>query len=130
MTVAERHLCAIEDLDAEVNNGGFAQYYFNSSGDNWQDALAGLAAIGAERRHRLMLGTVEKFGDAKPAIDRNTRTSQLSKIVRNKEDPFNEQDSAWYEIEDENLDQLKFKYNLANLEGRDKAERSDELEQK
>jgi hypothetical protein len=128
LTVVEKHILAINELDGEVNNGGFAQYYFNSSGDHWQDAHDGLAAIGAERRHRMMLATIETFGDVKPAVDRNQRTSQLSKIVRKKEDPFNEQDSLWYEIEDENLDRLIFKYNLANLEGRDKAEQSDERE--
>ena len=121
LTEAEKHLLAIERLDAEVNNGGFAQYYFNSSGDNWQDAHNGLAAIGAETRHRLMSATLETFGDVEPAVDRESRTSQLSKIVRKKEDPFNEQDSAWYKIKDENLDRLIFKYNLANPEGRDKA---------
>ena len=121
LTEAEKHLLAIERLDAEVNNGGFAQYYFNSSGDNWQDAHNGLAAIGAETRHRLMSATLETFGDVEPAVDRESRTSQLSKIVRKKEDPFNEQDSTWYKIKDENLDRLIFKYNLANPEGRDKA---------
>lgn len=121
LTVAEKHICAIEQLDAEVNNGGFAQYYFNSSGDHWQNAQNGLAAIGAKGRHQLMSATVETFGDSKPSVDRDTRTSQLSNIVRKKEDPFNEQDSAWYKIEDENLDRLIFKYNLANLDGRDKA---------
>ena len=128
LTVAEKHICAIEELDAEVNNGGFAQYYFNSSGDHWQHAQKGLTAIGAKERHQLMSATVRKFGDSIPSVDRDTRTSQLSKIVRNKEDPFNEQDSAWYKIEDESLDRLMFKYNLANLDGRDKAEQTDERE--
>jgi hypothetical protein len=128
LTVAEKHILAIEQLDAEVNNGGFAQYYFNSSGDHWQDAYDGLAAIGAERRQRLMLATIETFGGVKPAADRNTRTSQLSKIVHKMENPFNEQDRAWYKIEDENLKRLIFNYNLANRDGRDKAEQSDERE--
>lgn len=120
LTTAEKHVCAIEQLDAEVNNGGFAQYYFNSSGDHWQDALKGLEKIGAERRHRVMLATIEKFGDSKPAADRDTRTSQLSVVVRKKEDPFSEQDKAWYGLEDEKLDRLIFKYNLTNQEGRRK----------
>jgi hypothetical protein len=128
LTAAEKHVCAIQELDAEVNNGGFAQYYFNSSGDHWKDAQNGLAAIGARRRHRLMSATVDKFGDSQPAADRGTRTAQLSKLVRKKEDPFNEQDNAWYEIKDENLDRLIFKYNLAHTEGRHKAELTDPAE--
>lgn len=128
LTVAEKHILAIEQLDAEIKNGGFAQYFFNSSGDHWQDAHNGLAAIGAERRYQLMSATIEQFGGVKPAADRSTRTSQLSKIARKKEDPFNEHDSAWYKIEGENIDRLIFRYNMANLEGRDKAELSDERE--
>ena len=128
LTVAEKHILAIKQLDAEVNNGGFAQYYFNSSGDHWEDAQNGLTAIGATGRHRLMLATIEIFGDTKPAVDRDTRKSQLSKVVCKKEDPFNDQDSAWYKIEDENLDRLIFRYSLANLEGRHKAEQADEPE--
>jgi HEAT repeat protein len=112
LTAAEKHICAIEHLDAEVDNGGFAQYFFNSSGDNWQDALNGLVAIGAKRRHQIMLATVEKFGDTKPAADIDMRRSQLAQVVRESEDPFNEHDSAWYDVEDENLDRLLFKYNL------------------
>lgn len=122
LTTAEKHICAIETLDAEVNNGGFAQYYFNSYSDHWQDAHNGLAAIGAKSRHRVMSATLDTFGNAKPATDRETRTSQLAKVVRKKEDPFNEQDNAWYDIEDENLDLLLLRYNLRNLEGRRRAE--------
>lgn len=128
LTVAEKHILAVDELDAEVNNGGFAQYYFNSSGDHWQDAHNGLAAIGAEGRYRLMSTTIETFGEAKPAVDGSTRTSQLSKVAGKEDDPFSGQDSAWYKLDDENLGRLIFKYNVANLGGREKAEPSDERE--
>jgi hypothetical protein len=130
LTTAEKHISAIGELDGEVRNGGFAQYYFNSSGDHWEDAMAGLAAIGAKQRRRLMVATAEKFGDMKPDTVRIARNAQLSKVVRKQEDPFNDQDSAWYKLEDENLDRLIFKYNVANLEGRQKAERSGEPKSK
>lgn len=120
LTVTEKYICAIEELNAEVNNGGFAQYYFNSSGDHWEHAQKGLTAMGAKQRHQLMSATVNKFGDSMPSVDRDARASQLSKIVHSNEDPFHEQDGAWYKIEDENLDRLMFKYNLANLDGRDR----------
>ena len=122
LTQAEKHICAIEELDAEVNNGGFAQYYFNSAGNHWKDALSGLEAIGATKRHKIMATAIDKFGQPEPSSDRDSRNDQLSKIVRKKEDPFNGQDSAWYETEGEPLDQLMFRYNLANMRGRNKAE--------
>ena len=120
LTQVEKHICAIEDIDAEVNNGGFAQYYFNSAGDHWQDALRGLAAIGATKRHQIMTATIQKFGQSEPSSVRNTRGSQLAKITHKKDDPFSDQDAAWYETKVEPLDRLMFRYNLSNIEGRDK----------
>lgn len=125
LTVAEKHLCAIEELEAEVSNGGFAQYYFNPSGDHWEYAQAGLAQIGAKEHYKVMSASVKSFGSAMPSADHGTRTSQLSKIVRIKEEPFIEQDNAWYAIENENLNRLTFKYNMVNLDGREKVEQAD-----
>ncbi len=82
----------------------------------------GWRQIGAEKRHRLMLATLESFGPNRPAADRETRTSQLAKIVRKKENPYNDQDREWYKTVDEHLDRLILRYNLANLKGRNKAE--------
>lgn len=124
LTEAEKHICAIEELDAEVNNGGFAQYYFNSTGNHWKDALDGLKAIGATKRHEMMVATIERFGQPGPPSNRDARNARLSKIVRKKEDPFNEQDSAWYQTDDEPLDRLMFRYNLANMKGRRKGEQN------
>jgi hypothetical protein len=39
-------LC-IHALEAEVNNGGFHQYFFNSSGEYARETLAALAAVNA-----------------------------------------------------------------------------------
>lgn len=120
LTEVEKYICALGELDSEVSNGGFAQYYFNSSGDHWKDAERGLAAIGAPKRHKLLLNTVKRFGVTEPAADRKARQTQLSKVVRQQENPFTDQDAAWYETHDENLNRLLFKYNLANLAGRSK----------
>ncbi|WP_254508687.1 DMP19 family protein [Anatilimnocola floriformis] len=119
LTAVEKYICAIGQLDAEVNNGGFAQYYFNPSGDHWPEALAGLKAIGAEKRYRVMLATVEMFAE-KPAVVRQTRQRQLSQLVRRQENPFRDQDAMWYGSKEENLGRLLFKYNLAHLAGRQK----------
>jgi hypothetical protein len=122
LTTAEKHICAIEELDAEVRNGGFAQYFFNSYSNHWQDALSGLAAIGATQRHQIMAATVAKFGPSGPSSVRETRNAQLSKIVRKLEDPFDGQDTAWYGTENELLERLMLRYNLAHLQGRQKAD--------
>lgn len=46
-TEAEKQYFAVGLLDGEVYNGGFDQYFFNSSGSYYQYALAGLKAIDA-----------------------------------------------------------------------------------
>jgi hypothetical protein len=119
LTPAEKHLCAVETLNDEVNNGGFAQYYFNSSGDHWADALAGLEAMGAVQHAELVRDTLRSFPDGRPSKHHGTRNEQLAKIARKEEQPFNKvQDQAWYGLKDENLGALSFRYSLANLAGR------------
>jgi hypothetical protein len=39
----------VEGLEAEVNNGGFDQYFFKSAGDEAVAAIAALIAIGATK---------------------------------------------------------------------------------
>lgn len=118
LTDAEKHVCAVEELDSEVRNGGFGQYYFNSSGDRWQEALAGLDAIGADARHRIMAQTIERYGDAPPSTDRDERSDQLARLLDEQEDPFEECDSAWYKAPP--LDPLIYRYNMANVDGRER----------
>lgn len=122
LTTVERHVCAVEMLDAEVNNGGFDQYYFNSSGNSWQDALAGLAAIGAMQRHQIMKESIEKFGADGPSVHRERRILQLGQLANDSETPFDENDHAWYDQNSERLTRLIYKYNISHLEGREKIE--------
>lgn len=49
----ERQYFAVGLLDGEIYNGGFDQYFFNSSGNHYKHALLGLEAMGAT--HALLL---------------------------------------------------------------------------
>lgn len=121
LTDAEKHIYAIKELDAEVNNGGFAQYYFNSYGDHWMEAQSGLKEIGANEHYNIVTATIELFGKTPPSQNQKTRNSQLASLVKKQEDPFSKQDSAWYKSgENESLEKLIFRYDISNLEGRNK----------
>jgi len=48
-------------VDAEVNAGGFHQYFFNSSGQYAGDALAGYELLGAEEYAALMRSAIATF---------------------------------------------------------------------
>ncbi len=124
LTLVERHLFAVRMLDAEVRNGGFAQYFFNSSGDLWPDALAGLENAGAVEHAGVLLATLKSFPGATPSTRRDHRQMELAKIAsrreirKQKEGPFHLQDDAWYALPSGLLTRLLFKYDLANPGGR------------
>ena len=48
-------------VDAEVNNGGFNQYFFNSSGRYSGEALAGYELLGAEEYAAVMRSAIATF---------------------------------------------------------------------
>ncbi|MBC3953547.1 DMP19 family protein [Pseudomonas triticifolii] len=64
LALAEQRYYAVSVLQGEVYNGGFDQYFGNSSGEHYADACAGLLELGAtqtlallEEARRLLFGT-------------------------------------------------------------------------
>jgi hypothetical protein len=55
-------------VDAEVNNGGFNQYFFNSSGQYAGDALAGYELLGAEEYAAVMRSAIATFEIDRPRL--------------------------------------------------------------
>jgi hypothetical protein len=51
---AETPIANIEELDMEVNNGGFNQYFFNSSGQNCFETLRELKRVGKYKKAELL----------------------------------------------------------------------------
>jgi hypothetical protein len=67
-------------LDAEVNNSGFSQFFFNSSGDLATHAVAAATAVGAAKLAEIIRRAVALFGNASPDRDRDKRMDQLAQI--------------------------------------------------
>ncbi len=97
LTKEQQMYLAVYMLDAEINNGGHSQYFFNSTGDDWQNALDGLKAMGMEDRAAVFQRSLDYFGAKGPSSDRKTRQTQLSKIYRKHEADFNKLDSQYYD---------------------------------
>jgi hypothetical protein len=115
LTVPQRHYSAVFMLDAEVRNGGFSQYFFNSSGDDWRDTLAGLEVMGSKERLAIFREALAKFGAAGPSGDREKRMEQLAKIANAEEKLFDQFDSRYYKST-EIIDVLVMRYVLKNPE--------------
>lgn len=65
-------------LDGEIYNGGFDQYFWNSSGDMIYEAIDGLEVIGAHRALDLLLQAKSiVFGETEPITDCGRRREYL-----------------------------------------------------
>jgi hypothetical protein len=90
-------------IEGEVNNGGFNQYFYNSSGDHTMDAIEGLNNIGATQTKELLQSAIDKFPNSIVPTNRDERIKALENI-----DPdnsvFNDLNSRFYDLEEDIAD--------------------------
>jgi hypothetical protein len=70
----------IQNLEREVNNGGFEQYFYNSSGDNALETLSALAEIGAHRTLNILQLAINEFPNKVVPFDREERQNILDSL--------------------------------------------------
>ena len=91
----DRILFSIWALEGDVNNGGFHQYYYNTSGDTAYYAPSALRAIGAT----IMAGIVEQanslFGPSGPPVSRDQRQQELL-VLRVSQETWDDFDRQFY----------------------------------
>ncbi len=80
LTDPQRHYLTLALLDGEVRNGGFSQYYFNSSGGMATYAVDAAKAVGASEQAAIIQSANALFGKGGPDTDRERRMGQLSKV--------------------------------------------------
>lgn len=115
LTTEQQHYKAVLILDAEVNNGGHSQYFFNSSGDQWQSALEGLKAMGFKERLSVFEDVLKLFGEDGLTVDRSKRSGQLADVYTEHEESFDELDGRYYQSE-ENVEVMMMRYVVRNAE--------------
>ena len=79
LSEAERIFYVNNSLEMEVNNGGFAQFFFNSSGAFAAEVEQSLRAIGADATADICKKAVEAFGQPLP-LDQLERDKLLEEI--------------------------------------------------
>jgi hypothetical protein len=112
LTEPQLNYLALSWLDAEVNNGGFSQYYFNSSGDLARHAAKAATAVGAPKLAKIVEDANALFGRNGPDPDRDKRMDQVSKINL---DALGELDKRYYKCP-ERLSEILPKYAAAHAE--------------
>ena len=84
-TLAQKYIFAIEWYIAEVNNGGHDQFYFNSTGIVWEDAMKGFEVIGLKENYEIIKESAQRLGGF-PSKDREKRQQQLEEYEANFDD--------------------------------------------
>ena len=95
LTQADKRLLALGGLRAEVNNGGFDQYFFNSAGGLVADAVEAAEAVGVTELASLIRRGLNLLNVQDPA-DRAARQDALDNL-----DPeeFADIDDGYYALE-------------------------------
>lgn len=112
LTKPEQVFIAIWGLEADVNNGGFDQYYFNSAGDTAWFAPAALTMIGAHKAASIVQRANDLFPSGAPSPQRESRWEQLDRVDSAM---FDALDREFYSYPDD-LAELLHTYVLANIE--------------
>ena len=90
----------IENLEAEVNNGGFDQFFYNSAGDDTEGIIRALETIGAVTTAEIVRRAAAKFPGGMPPKDRFQRQDALLQISPDS-DAFEELDGEFYGYPDD-----------------------------
>jgi hypothetical protein len=102
LTVTDQILVTIWGLEADVNNGGFDQYYYNGSGDQAFFAPEALRFIGAHRMAAIVSSANAVFGPDGPSRIRTVRQAQRALVAPNGgEGPWEQLDREFYAYPDD-----------------------------
>jgi len=98
-------------LEAEVNNGGYNQFYFNSSGQFYRHLPEALKLVGANKFADLTKRANETFEKENPKITQH-QDGTLERFSKSYDDnPLNKFDDEFYDLyKTENLQQIQVNY--------------------
>ncbi|MGV8133583.1 MAG: DMP19 family protein [Mangrovibacterium sp.] len=96
-------------LEREINNGGFNQYFFNSSGDFAHQTVQSLIKIGAKKTADVLQKAIDQFPDKNVPQDRTKRQELLEQIEEKANPIWEELDQKFFAYEDD-LNALNIKF--------------------
>jgi uncharacterized protein DUF4375 len=105
LSPAERVFLCVWNLEAEVNNGGFEQFFINSAGDKAVETTVALREIGAAHVAIIAEEANGLFRPSGPPTDRDARVAALERLGEPATDALNALDARFYKYPD-NLEAL------------------------
>ena len=93
----DKVVAAVFALEAEVNNGGFDQFFYNSAGDFAWFTPDALTMIGAEKTALIVEKANSVFGEKGPSPDRDKRFEVMQSFGEKYDEFWGELDDQFYE---------------------------------
>ncbi|MBS1607941.1 MAG: DMP19 family protein [Bacteroidetes bacterium] len=104
-----------QNLEREINNGGFNQYFSNSAGKYAHETISSLEAIGAIHTAGILQKAIDQFPEKKVPKDRRERMEMVEEIEDDVNDIWEDLDREFYKYTD-NLNSLNLEYIKKNKE--------------
>jgi hypothetical protein len=110
LPIGFQHIFGLWLLEAEVNNGGFNQFFYNSSGEFVDEAMNGCIAIGATRTAKIVSRAVETIMAEKEMQLEVRKKGTIEAFSESyKETKLGECDNEFFKYEDD-LQNLQIQY--------------------
>ncbi|MCA9955580.1 MAG: DMP19 family protein [Ardenticatenaceae bacterium] len=110
----EKTIVFIEALEREINNGGFSQFFFNSSGDFVAETVAALKTIGSTIFLELLETAIAQFPDSYVPKNQSEREDIIDRIEDDASPVWQKLEAKFYRHE-ENIYDLMLAYISANI---------------
>jgi hypothetical protein len=101
LTEEQKNFFFNQNLEREINNGGFNQYFYNSSGDFAHETINSLKIIGADKTANILQQAIDQFPDKIVPLNRTERQEVLEKIEETVSEIFEELDEKFFVYEDD-----------------------------
>ncbi len=98
-----------QNLEREINNGGFEQYFRNSSVDNAHETILSLTAIGAYKTADILQQAIDQFPNKQVSRVREERIKTIEQIENAVNEVWNKLDQIFFKYEDD-LNALNIAY--------------------
>lgn len=96
-------------LEKEINNGGFNQYFYNSSGDFAHQTIISLRQINANKTADILQLAIDQFPNSTVPKEHSVRQEILEKIEVEANETWEQLDKRFLEYED-NLYDLNIEF--------------------
>ncbi len=109
LTEPQKTFYFIQNLEREINNGGFNQYFYNSSGDFTHQTINSLRQINAIKTVDILQLAIDQFPNSTVPQDRSQRQNILEQIEEKANEVWEQLDERFFRYED-NLYDLNIEF--------------------